>query len=54
MLVNIGMLLLIGDSDGDAVQLSLTAACVLTACGMLLVAARRAIALTRVVGGDRA
>ncbi|MEV0157738.1 type II CAAX endopeptidase family protein [Micromonospora sp. NPDC050686] len=54
MLVNIGMLLLTNDSDGDAVQLSLTAACVLTACGVLLVAARRGIALTRVGGGDRA
>ncbi|WP_405431842.1 CPBP family intramembrane glutamic endopeptidase [Micromonospora sp. NBC_00617] len=54
MLVNIGMLLLTSDSDGDAVQLSLTAACVLTACGVLLVAARRGIALTQFVEGDRA
>ncbi|SCF18835.1 CAAX protease self-immunity [Micromonospora viridifaciens] len=54
MLVNIGMLLLTGDSNGDAVQLSLTAACVLTACGVLLAAARRGIALTGVGGGDRA
>ncbi|WP_167363487.1 CPBP family intramembrane glutamic endopeptidase [Micromonospora eburnea] len=54
MLVNIGMLLLTGDSDGAAVQVSLAAACVLTVCGVLLVAARRGIALTGVVGGDRA
>ncbi|MFJ8579733.1 hypothetical protein [Micromonospora sp. NPDC093277] len=54
MLINISMLLLTGDSDGDAVQVSLTAACMLTASGVLLVATRRGIALTRVVGGDRA
>ncbi|MEU5941682.1 type II CAAX endopeptidase family protein [Micromonospora sp. NPDC047548] len=54
MLVNIGMLILTGDADGDAVRLSLAAACVLTASGVLLVAARRGIALTSAVRGDRA